>query len=159
MFFRKQKPAVNDNRTEPAPAAPAMEAGDATVIGAGAQFNGTLECPGELRIEGTVVGSVRAGRLHLGPSGVIEGDVTAEDMTVEGVIKGPLRGRHIHLMAGSSVEGDLTSETIAIDTGARLTGAVWQEQDAAAEPWSGSGADDGFRPLATVRPRVSLFGR
>lgn len=155
MFFRRQKAAVNDNRE--VPVLPA-KAGDATVIGPGAQFNGNLECSGDLRIEGTVLGLVRAERLHLGPDGRIEGEVSAEDVTIEGTVRGPLRARHIHLMAGATVEGDLMSETIAIDTGARLTGAVWQEQDAPAPAW-GSGTEDGFRPLAAVRPRVSLFGR
>lgn len=156
MFFRKQKAALNDNRADPDAAA--RDTADLTVIGPGAQFNGDLECPGDLRIEGTVLGSVRAGRLRLGPQGIIEGEVSAEDMMIEGVVRGPLRGRHIHLMAGSCVAGDLTSETIAIDTGARLTGAVWQAQDEARDGWS-SPADDGFRPLASVRPRASLFGR
>lgn len=124
MFFRKQKAALNDNRADPDAAA--RDTADLTVIGPGAQFNGNLDCPGDLRIEG--------------------------------VVRGPLRGRHIHLMAGSCVAGGLTSETIAVDTGARLTGAVWQAQDEDRDGWS-SPADDGFRPLTSVRPRASLFGR
>ena len=45
---------------------------------------------------------------------------------MRGTVKGPIHARHIHLESGAEVEGDITTTTIAIDTGARLTGAVWQ---------------------------------
>lgn len=155
MFFRKQKTAVNDNRAEPAPGA---QADAATVIARGTRVSGNLECEGELRVEGTVLGSVRAETLLLGPDGVIEGDVIAEAVRVAGLVRGPLRARHVHLMADATVEGDIASATIAIETGARLTGAVWQEQEAEERDWS-IAPDDGFRPLAVARPRAGLFGR
>lgn len=146
---------MNDNRAEPAAAAPDTVA---TVIGRSTQVSGNLECGGTLRVEGTVLGAVRAESVYLGADGVIEGDVMGEDVTVAGHVKGPIRARHVHLLADATVEGDIVSATIAIDTGARLTGAVWQEQEQEERGWSVP-PEDGFRPLAVVRPRVNLFGR
>lgn len=164
LFFRKQKSAGNDNRIEPvqAPAA-AVEQGHSSVIAAGTNMTGNIECDGDILIDGTLRGSIRAQRLTVGLDGVIEGDVSADEVTVRGTVKGPLHARHIHLENGAEVEGDITTTTIAIDTGARLTGAVWQggQQPPAdryapvsAASWD-SAAESGSRSLLAVRPRIN----
>lgn len=169
VFFRKQKTAVNDNRVEPEGEAPAS----ASVIAAGTTVEGNLESTGDLVVNGRVRGSVRAQRLTVDLDGLIEGDISADEVVVRGTVKGPVSARHIHLEAGSAVEGDLATATIAIDTGARLTGAVWQDQaggtaETDATPAAGpkftsaswqAAADDAFRPLAAVRPRLTSLTR
>jgi cytoskeletal protein CcmA (bactofilin family) len=86
-------------------------------------------------------------------------------------VKGPLRARHVDLEARAEVEGDITCQTIAVESGARISGAVWQSgaNGGAAEAgastaaqgarhlfhdslWA-SQADDGLRPLKVIRPR------
>lgn len=163
MFFRKQKAVGND-----IPAAPAA----ATVVGTGSVIDGNIETPGELRIEGSVRGRVKAGTCIVESGGNIEGEVDAGDVIVYGQISGPVQAVHVHLQNGSWVEGDITSDTIAIETGARLTGAVWQDSRRAdpkgraaqafgdlPSPFASSlwndNRDDGFRPLKTVKPRAA----
>ena len=162
VFFRKQKAAGDDNRFDPA-----QEPGTtqdqvlSSIISAGTSVTGNVSCEGDLLIEGTVRGAVSAVRLMVGLEGSIEGEITAEDVSVHGAVKGPVHARHIHLAAGCSVEGDLATATIAIDTGARLSGAVWQEQDeappaadAVVTPFAGSTWDGHLeevpKPLAAV---------
>jgi cytoskeletal protein CcmA (bactofilin family) len=164
LFFRKQKPAVNDNRVEPVPVPVSPQApGHSSVVAAGTVITGNLDCERDILIEGRVHGSVRAYRLTVGLEGAIEGDVSAEEVTVRGSVKGPIHARHIHLEAGAEVEGDLTTATIAIDTGARLSGAVWQQQDqqdAPAERYTPVTAsswekpEEGSRSLLGNRPRI-----
>lgn len=167
MFFRKQKSVGNDNR--PVPAQP-------TFIGADTRFDGNIDTDGELHIEGEVRGSVRAGVCIIATSGIVEGEVIAGDVIVHGRVDGPLRATHVHLQPGATVEGDITSETIAIETGARLSGAVWQSardqqprQRAALgygesshlfsdSLWS-SQEDDPMRPLKAVKPRAANGSR
>ncbi len=173
MFFRKQKSAGLEDRLEPA--APA-ELTEATVVAAGTRVDGNIDCEGDLHVEGTVRGAVRALRLVIGPEGAIEGQVAADDITVRGFVKGPVHTRHIHLEADSAVEGDISTETIAIDTGARLSGAVWQEQEDAAEVIHANGTAHGaapegldweaeepedkeFRPLSGIRPGINGSAR
>ncbi len=112
-------------------------------------------------------GSLRAQRLTVGLDGVIEGDVAADEVTVRGTVKGPIHARHIHLESGAEVEGDITTSTIAIDTGARLTGAVWQGghqpqaeryTPVSAGSWE-SGVENASRSLLAVRPRINGSGR
>jgi cytoskeletal protein CcmA (bactofilin family) len=166
LFFRKQKPAGNDNRVEPSPAA-AADPVHSSVILSGTNVTGNVDCDGDILIDGTLRGSLRAQRLTVGLEGVIEGDVTADEVTVRGAVKGPIHARHIHLESGAEVEGDITTTTIAIDTGARLTGAVWQgghEPQAerytpvAAGSWE-SGVESASRSLLAVRPRINGSGR
>ncbi len=160
MFFRKQKPAVNDNqRHAPQP----------TLIGEDTAVEGTLDTEGEVHIEGRVRGVVKAEICVIGASGVVEGEVLAGEIIVRGRVTGPMRARHVHLEPEATVEGDITCETIAIDNGARLSGAVWQQEAGVAnkpaalpyapaaklfsEPLWGVQNDDDPRPLRAVRPR------
>lgn len=173
MFFRKQKSAGVEDRLEPASPA---ELPEATVVAAGTRVDGNIDCEGDLHVEGMVRGAVRALRLVIGPEGAIDGQVAADDITVRGFIKGPVHTRHIHLEADSTVEGDISTETIAIDTGARLSGAVWQEQEDAAEVISANGTANGaaahdedwqpengdepeFRPVSGIRPGLNGSAR
>lgn len=162
MFFRKQKAVGSNNRAAQQP----------THIGPDSTVDGNLLSEGDVRIEGTVRGAVRARCCIIAESGVVEGEVNADEVIVHGRVTGPLIARHVHLQPGARVEGDVTSETIAIETGARLSGAVWQGEprDAAGprpleqvydEPpalfsnamWNDR-QDDEFRPLKAVRPRA-----
>lgn len=142
------------------------DAGTSTVM-TGTTVTGNIDCEGDLLIEGTVRGSVRAQRLSIGPQGLVEGDVAADNLRVGGRIKGPIHTRHVHLEDGAEVEGDITTETIAIDTGARLSGAVWQghQQPQQAERYTPISASswesslgDGPR-LTAIRPRLTDAGR
>lgn len=167
MFFRKSKIASNDNRVDPPVEA---QLPPSTVIAAGTLINGNIDCDGDLLVDGRVRGSVSAESLMVSAEGCIEGEAAAEDVVVEGYIKGPVRARHIHLLAGALVEGNLSCVTVTIDTGARLSGTVRQEQPAShdeglflpeSEPaaftpsaWNGN-QGDAFRPLAAVRARLA----
>ena len=169
MFFRKQKPAVNDNRLHDSPVE-VEQAGHSSLLAAGTSVTGNIECDGDILIEGVFHGSVRALKLTIGTDGLIQGDVSADEVTVRGTMKGPIHARHIHLTAGALVEGDLTTTTIAIDTGAQLSGAVWQDhQDqpkskrieapgeryapVTASAWD-TAAETGSRSLLASRPKI-----
>lgn len=163
MFFRKRKSVDNDNYPEPTAA---------TVIGADTTLDGNIETAGELRIEGSIRGSVRAGICVVDAGGNIEGEVAAGEIIIFGQVIGPVQATHVHLQNGAWVQGDITSDTIAIETGARLTGAVWQnsrepgaKQRAAPSfgelpsPFEGSlwsnGESHDLRPLLAVKPRAA----
>lgn len=166
MFFRKQKAVGNDNE----PALPAL-----TQIGADTSIDGNIETSGDLHVEGTVRGILRAGSCVIAAGGSVEGEILAVEVIVQGRMSGPIKATHVHLLDGAIVEGDIASETIAIDTGARLSGSVWQtgrrevpplvsqERSAGAPPLFGDTAwdarqEEAYRPLKAVRPRLFNFG-
>lgn len=166
MFFRKQKHAGNDNLAEPA---------QPTFIGAETSLEGSIVSEGEVHVAGNLRGLLKAGLCLVEANGLIEGEVEADEIIVAGRIIGPLRARHVHLQPGSWVEGDITSETIAVENGAKLSGAVWQHGEGQArnghapaltydpvpketagfqaESLWGARPNDEYRPLKAVRPQ------
>jgi cytoskeletal protein CcmA (bactofilin family) len=174
MFFRKQKANGHANHDKAFGNDNLPPPSEATLIARGTRIDGNVASEGEVRIEGEVNGTVDAAVCTIAEDGRVEGEVVADDVYVQGTVRGPIKARHVHLMAEGTVEGDISCETIAIETGARLSGAVWQGQgrDAAEEPlpklaqdknaslFSGSlwpdHGDDGYRPLAAVKPIRAL---
>lgn len=166
MFFRKQKAAANDDQDHQ------LARDEPTVIAAGSVLEGNLSSDGEVRIAGTVRGVIQAQTCIVEAGGDVTGEVSADTVEIHGRVQGPLRGHHVHLQPGSHVEGDITSATIAIETGAKLSGAVWQDDAPArpqaalpapglgggpslfaAEPLWSPREDEAYRPLIAARPR------
>ena len=125
-------------------------------------IEGNLISGGELQIDGTVNGDIRAHAVVIDSQGVVHGEVIAEEVLVRGRIIGPIRGIHVHVFSGGHIEGDVVNETISIDNGAYVDGSIRRSDDPLAEPtpqYDGSyeGADDnrqlgvlddqGYRPV------------
>ena len=84
---------------------------------------------GDIQIEGTIEGDVRAHLLTVGESAVIKGEITADDVVVNGCVIGRLRGLKVRLTASARVEGDIVHKTIAIESGAHFEGTVQRNDD------------------------------
>jgi cytoskeletal protein CcmA (bactofilin family) len=130
-------------------------------------IEGSLVTSGELHIDGTVRGNIRARSCVVDVQGVVEGEVVAEELFVRGRVIGPIRGVHVHLYAGSHVEGDVINESIGIENGAYIYGSVRRSEDPLSEPSMvmsyaqsqastidfGASDDDVYRPIKVIRPR------
>src|SRR2546422_11601313 len=74
--------------TEKGHGAPESEAG-LSIIGAGMRVEGDIVAEGVVKIEGTVVGTVRAGRQVLvAKGGEVEGDVITKEAIIGGGVSG-----------------------------------------------------------------------
>jgi cytoskeletal protein CcmA (bactofilin family) len=102
-------------------------ASDMTVIG-------DLETEGVVRVEGRVKGTVRVGAQVLVAAGaVIEGDLHTLEAVVAGQVSGAIVARErVELQATAVVSGDIHTPRIAIVEGARVTGEVKMDVNAAA---------------------------
>ena len=138
------KPAV------PASAPPAPEKSDfkasapkakppASTLSADLHITGNLKTSGDIQVEGTVEGDIRAHLLTVGESATIKGEVTADDVVVNGRIVGRVRGLKVRLTSTARVEGDIIHKTIAIESGAHFEGSV-QRQDDPLNPGKSGGA-------------------
>src|SRR5438034_3857031 len=77
--------------TEKGQGAPESETG-LSIIGAGMRVVGDITAEGVVKIEGTVVGTVRAGRQVLvGKGGEVEGDVISREAIIGGEVRGSIR--------------------------------------------------------------------
>ena len=87
-------------------------------------ITGEFKSTSDIRIDGNLNGNlITTGKLVLGVSGRIEGDVTCENAEIEGIVSGKVTVRQLlSLKASSQVEGDIYTDKISIEPGAIFTG-------------------------------------
>ena len=79
-------------------------------------------------------GLIRVGRLIVGETGAVEGNVSADYVEVRGRIVGGISGKQVKLIATAYVDGDITAEQMSIDIGAYFQGRVLQGRREAPAP-------------------------
>ncbi len=97
-----------------------------SIIGAGMHVTGDLRADGTIRIEGTVHGSVQAGKaVVIGKDGVVEGDITTADAIVSGEVRGTLVAEsRLEIQATARIEGDVRARRMQLEEGALLNGSI-----------------------------------
>ena len=90
---------------------------------------GDVETTGVVKIEGTIEGSVRGARqLLLGRSGVIQGDVSAQEAILGGRVVGTVvAAERVEVQSTSRIEGDIQTKSIVVIEGGILNGHVKME--------------------------------
>src|SRR6056297_2342542 len=101
----------------------------ASVLSSDLHITGNLKTTGDINVEGTVEGDIRAHLLTVGESATIKGEVIADDVVVNGRVVGRVRGLKVRLTATARVEGDIIHKTIAIESGAHFEGSVQRQDD------------------------------
>ncbi len=127
-------------QTKPKPS-PSLLSNDLTI-------KGNVSTSGDIQIEGTIEGDVRAHLLTVGESATIKGEIAADDVIVNGKVIGRLRGLKVRLTASARVDGDIVHKTIAIESGAQFEGTVQRQED----PLGDSGSS---RPAKVAPPARS----
>src|SRR5712691_9767424 len=92
-----------------------------SIIGTGMRVVGDITADGVVKIEGTVVGTVRAGRQVLvGKGGEVEGDVI-----IGGEVRGSIRAdERVEIQASCVVHGDIAAKRILVQEGGEINGVV-----------------------------------
>ena len=90
---------------------------------------GNIKTTGDIQVEGTVEGDIRAHLLTVGESATIKGEIVADDIVVNGRVVGRVRGLKVRLTSTARVEGDIIHKTIAIESGAHFEGSVQRQDD------------------------------
>ncbi|MCT8160307.1 polymer-forming cytoskeletal protein [Pseudoruegeria sp. SHC-113] len=110
-------------------AAPPKAKPPASSLSADLTVVGNLKTTGDINVEGTVEGDIRAHLLTVGESATVKGEVVADDVVVHGRIIGRVRGLKVRLTSTARVEGDIIHKTIAIESGAHFEGSVQRQDD------------------------------
>ena len=97
-----------------------------SIIGPGMKVVGDCETDGTIRIEGTVEGTVNAGKaVVVGKDGVVSGDIVTQDAVVSGTVVGTLVAEsRLELQATCRIEGDVRARRMQLEEGAILNGTV-----------------------------------
>lgn len=97
-----------------------------SIIGPGMRVTGDCQTEGTLRIEGTVEGTVRAGKaVVLGKDGVVDGDISTQDAVIGGRVNGSIAAEsRLELQATCIIEGEVRARRIKLEEGGRVNGTV-----------------------------------
>ena len=61
------------------------------IIGAGTNIKGDIDCNGDMRIDGQVVGNIQiTGKIVIGKTGNINGQITCKNSEIEGKVDGKI---------------------------------------------------------------------
>ncbi|APX25541.1 MAG: hypothetical protein CML50_09495 [Rhodobacteraceae bacterium] len=140
--------APRQSNQEYKPSTPPKAKPPASVLSSDLHITGNLRTTGDIQVEGTVEGDIRAHLLTIGESATIKGEVIADDVVINGRIVGRVRGLKVRLTATARVEGDIIHKTIAIESGAHFEGSVQRQDD----PLSTRGKGGQQQPQQQAQP-------
>ena len=105
--------------------APVAE-GSLSIIAKGTCLTGDVDADGVVKIEGKVVGNVRAARqVLIGKEGQVEGDIQSLEVIVGGHVHGSIQAEErVELQASCTVVGDIATRRVLVEEGSRLDGAL-----------------------------------
>jgi cytoskeletal protein CcmA (bactofilin family) len=95
------------------------------MIGVGTVITGDVYSKGDIRVDGTLKGSVTTeGKVVLGKEGAIEGDVVCKNADVSGILKAKITvSQLLSLKTSAKLNGDITTNKLSIEPGAEFTGS------------------------------------
>jgi cytoskeletal protein CcmA (bactofilin family) len=102
-----------------------QESPSINLIGAGTVIKGDIKSNGDIRIDGTLIGSVNSkGKLVVGASGNIEGEVVCQNADFSGNIKAQVTvSELLSMKASAKLNGDVITNKLAIEPGALFSGS------------------------------------
>ncbi|MEM9024379.1 MAG: polymer-forming cytoskeletal protein [Bacteroidota bacterium] len=96
------------------------ENGSHNQIAKGTVISGDIKTEGVIRIDGTLTGSIDSkGKVVIGPTGRIEGNVYCENANIQGELKGKIEvSGLLSLQATAKLSGDVITSKLSIEPGA-----------------------------------------
>jgi cytoskeletal protein CcmA (bactofilin family) len=94
-----------------------------SIVSADFRVVGNVTCEGDIQLDGSVDGNVKAKSLTIGTSGAVRGEVKADKVQIQGSVTGPIRARTVEITKTAKVAGDVFYESLTVETGAVIDGA------------------------------------
>ena len=119
-----------------------------TIIGPGVNVFGNVECPGFTRVDGNILGDLKAkGQVVIGEKARMKSNVSGTQITIGGVVCGNVvASEGLTILATGLVRGDIITRRIRADDGCLIHGRV--KVCSTAEAWD--------KAVAEHRDRLSL---
>ena len=89
-------------------------------LGQGTKLIGDLNAQNDMRIDGTLEGNLScAGKLILGPKGLITGQIDCQNAVIEGSIDGIIRVKELlQVKDSANITGEITTAKLMVQPGA-----------------------------------------
>jgi cytoskeletal protein CcmA (bactofilin family) len=106
-------------------ARPSENNGVVNHIGVGTVITGEITSSGDIRIDGSLKGSINTkGKVVVGTTGIVEGDVVCQNADVSGELKASISvSELLTLKSTAKLHGDILTNKLAIEPGASFTGS------------------------------------
>jgi cytoskeletal protein CcmA (bactofilin family) len=103
------------------------------LIAKGTRITGDIVSDGDLRIDGEIAGNLESkGRLVIGASGRIDGDIRCKSCEIAGTHNGKtFVNELLSLKSSSSVSGDIVTGKLSIEPGAFFAGTCTMSDESA----------------------------
>ena len=103
----------------------ASDSQSVNLIGAGTTIEGDITTNGDMRIDGSLTGTLNVkGKLVIGASGSVEGEVICQNADISGTLKGKIGvAELLSLKASAKLTGDIITNKIAVEPGATFSGS------------------------------------
>jgi cytoskeletal protein CcmA (bactofilin family) len=100
------------------------ESGSINLIGAGTVINGEIKANGDIRIDGSLTGSVVSkGKVVIGPTGFVDGEIVCQSADVSGKITGNITvAELLTLKQTANLKGEINTNKLSIEPGANFSG-------------------------------------
>jgi cytoskeletal protein CcmA (bactofilin family) len=101
-----------------------------SIIGYGMRVVGDCTTEGTVRVEGTVEGSIQAGKaVVVGKDGAVIGDVLTQDAVIGGRVTGKIVAEsRLELQATCIIEGEIKARRVKLEEGGRINGTIQTEE-------------------------------
>ncbi|MBW2480834.1 MAG: polymer-forming cytoskeletal protein [Deltaproteobacteria bacterium] len=99
-------------------------AGSTSLLSKKVNIVGEIQGNEDLHVEGRFKGSIKiTGNIFVGPTGVVEADVEANNITIQGKINGNILARQqLEIQSAGELIGDCSAQSIDIKEGAIFEG-------------------------------------
>ncbi len=107
-----------------------------SIIGTGMRVEGDVSADGVVKVEGSIVGTIRAARQVLvAKGGLVEGDILTREAIVGGEVRGGIQAtERVELQATSVVHGDITTRRLFVQEGGEINGILHMGPEVAEQP-------------------------
>lgn len=144
-----EAPAPQANlQSSPKRSGPMKSSGVPSIISADVVMRGNINSSGEIQLDGSLEGDIKAGSLIIGDKASVKGEVICETVTVRGRVEGGIRAKSVSLASTAHIQGDILHSSLSVETGAHFEGNCRHSDD----PLSESSSKDFRRSRPTPPP-------
>lgn len=119
-------------------------------LGPGTTIIGEINSDSDIRIEGTVKGNVMSkGKIVLGESGLIDGDIRSENAYLEGRINGRVEVSDLLILSKTAfINGDIVIKKLVVEEGAKFNGKCTMGVQISRHNSDEEGMSNSVRPIS-----------
>ncbi len=95
-----------------------------SIIGEGIELSGEINTEGNIHIDGSMSGVIRANEVVIGPNGSFDGEIFSDILIINGNIKGKFVIKNLHVRAEGLLQGRAKYEILVVESGGKIQGEL-----------------------------------